>query len=361
VITEWDNKIQMLRTLYQSLGSKGLVIEQQLNQSWLFQGRSYINVATVMSIVDVCINDDAVYLIANNIETKRLLAEEWDAPAVHTIEYPWYEPDQKYKIIEQLTEGKYVTDTAVGPQIQPFRLKRSPSEQKNLMQLSKEASECMEAVCLSLARGMSEHKIAGLLAMHCMERGIEPIITLVAADERIRLYRHPLPTDHIVNHLVMVGLGARRNGLCTALTRFVAFGALSDRDREAKNAVLSINDWLYHSTSPGATLGQLFEQLKTQYRRAGFAEEWKLHHQGGLIGYLPREIRVMPESDIQVEAGQVFAWNPSITGYKAEDTWLIGDSAKQILTETPNLPYMTVSNLSNGYKQPDVLIRNIYR
>jgi len=56
-------------------------------------------------------------------------------------------------------------------------------------------------------------------------------------------------------------------------------------------------------------------------REQGFADEWKLHHQGGPAGYEPREFVATPITDNVISAGQVFAWNPSITGgVKSEDT-----------------------------------------
>jgi antitoxin VapB len=91
------------------------------------------------------------------------------------------------------------------------------------------------------------------------------------------------------------------------------------------------------------------------YREAGFPEEWQLHHQGGLAGYAPREIVATPTSDAEVLLGQAYAWNPSITGTKSEDTILIGKDGNEILTAIGGWPTITVKTDGRSLERPDIL------
>jgi hypothetical protein len=78
------------------------------------------------------------------------------------------------------------------------------------------------------------------------------------------------------------------------------------------------------------------------YARVGFADEWRLHHQGGPAGYEPREYLATPDSAEVVAEGQVYAWNPSIAGTKSEDTILVGQDGNEVLTAIQGWPMLPV-------------------
>ena len=74
--------------------------------------------------------------------------------------------------------------------------------------------------------------------------------------------------------------------------------------------------------------------------RAAFpnAEDIALHHQGGSTGYAGRDARVTDQTPGVVQPDQAFAWNPSITGTKVEDTVVAGDGGVEVLTADPQWP-----------------------
>lgn len=69
----------------------------------------------------------------------------------------------------------------------------------------------------------------------------------------------------------------------------------------------------------------------TAYAEAGFPDEWHLHHQGGPAGYEPREYVATPRSTDVVLVGQVYAWNPSITGTKVDGQEIARPAILEIL------------------------------
>ena len=150
-------------------------------------------------------------------------------------------------------------------------------------------------------------------------------MVLVAGDERIAGYRHPIPRGaSSVERRVMLVVCAELGGLYVSLTRIVHFEE-PGRDFERRQG--ACEEILYRmreeTTRPGHTLADAFEDCKSFYAEAGFPDEWRLHHQGGMAGYAAREVIASPETEQEIQAGQAFAWNPSITGAKAEETFVL--------------------------------------
>ena len=114
--------------------------------------------------------------------------------------------------------------------------------------------------------------------------------------------------------------------------------------------------------------GELFVQLRTPvkdifrqavaaYDAVGFADEWQLHHQGGPCGYQGRDYLGTPTADGVVLENQPFAWNPSITGTKSEDTILATSQGTQVITPATNWPMVSVEDEDGLWLRPDILVR----
>ena len=74
-----------------------------------------------------------------------------------------------------------------------------------------------------------------------------------------------------------------------------------------------------------------------------------------MAGYAPREITATPRSTQPILVGQAFAWNPSITGVKSEDTILVGEHTNEILTEMADWPTIEVQIRDQIIKRPAIL------
>jgi antitoxin VapB len=190
--------------------------------------------------------------------------------------------------------------------------------------------------------GQTEYQISGLLAQEADSRGAQAIVNLIATDERIFSFRHPLPTDKQLDRYAMLVLCGRRWGLVCSITRLVHFGPLPDELRRKSEAVAQVDAAFISATRPGRTLGEIFEVAQGAYAKTGYPDEWRLHHQGGPAGFEPREYVAVPGSTDLVVAEQTYAWNPSITGAKSEDTILVGEDGNEVLTTIPDWPMLSV-------------------
>ena len=180
-------------------------------------------------------------------------------------------------------------------------------------------------------------------------------VNLVGTDERIFTYRHPLPTAKKLDKYAMLIFCGRWKGLVCSISRLVHFSPLPEELREKTEAVAKIDANFIHHTRPGKKLGEIFKIAREMYAAVGYPDEWKKHHQGGPVGYEPREYFAIPDSTDVVSAGQVYAWNPSITGTKSEDTFLVGEKENEILTEIKGWPYISVEVNGRIYQRPAIL------
>jgi antitoxin VapB len=138
--------------------------------------------------------------------------------------------------------------------------------------------------------------------------------------------------------VVLVACCAERDGLVVALSRIVSAGAATPDLISRTRATATVFGRLLDATKAGATGAQLYATAAEAYTTAGFPGEELRHHQGGAIGYRARDWVAHPRSTEVVQARQAFAWNPSITGTKMEDTALVVDGRIELITPTPDWP-----------------------
>jgi antitoxin VapB len=233
----------------------------------------------------------------------------------------------------------------VGSEVAKLRSSLTGAEGERFKKLGQLCAEAMVSSLLAVRPGMSEHEIAAVLSQETLARGVQPVVNLVATDERVYRFRHPLPTSKELEKYAMLVLCGRKWGLVCSITRLVHFGPLLAELRDRILATAQVNAALIETTRPGRCLGEIFEREQEMYAQLGYPDEWQKHHQGGLAGYEPREFLAVPGSQELVAQGQAFAWNPSITGAKVEDTILVGAAGNEILTLTPSLPATTLNGV----------------
>jgi Xaa-Pro aminopeptidase len=360
---EFDRRQKQIESFLEARGLDALLLQRVSSFAWATCGAaSYVNTATTFGEATLIITPGGRYLITNNIEATRLEQEEklkdqgWEFRVG-----PWYEAQEA---IGELTGGlrigadvPYPGTTDISARLARLRSVLSAEEVERFRALSSVCAEAMEKAIRAVRPGQTEYQIAGLLAQEAESRGAQAIVNLIATDERIFSFRHPLPTDKELERYAMLVLCGRRWGLVCSITRLVHFGPLPDELRRKSEAVAEVDAAFITATRPGRTLGEIFEIAQGAYAKTGFADEWTLHHQGGPAGYEPREYVATPGSTDTVSVGQVYAWNPSITGAKSEDTFLVGEDANEVLTTIPDWPKLsaTVEGQAEPVPRPAIL------
>jgi antitoxin VapB len=150
----------------------------------------------------------------------------------------------------------------------------------------------------------------------------------------------------------MVVVCAQREGLVVALSRLVCAGAAPETLTARTRACAAVFGRLLAATRAGATGADVYAAAARAYAEVGFPGEERRHHQGGAIGYRAREWVAHPNGADVVTPPQAFAWNPSITGTKIEDTCLL-DGTVEAITASPGWPSIPLADVP--VQAPDVL------
>jgi Xaa-Pro aminopeptidase len=347
-LEESQHKFSAMRALLDKHRVDALLLRRVSSFAWATCGAaSYVNTATTDGAAALLITHARAVLATNNIEAPRL--EQEDELAAQGWEFrvsPWTNPQAG---LAQLTvglrlaaDGPFPEAKDISAEMSRLRANLLPQEGKRFKSLSRLCAEAMDAAARAVRPGMRETQLAALLGGEAQSRGVQPIVNLIAVDDRISVYRHPLPTERILDKYAMLVLSGRKWGLVCSISRLVHFGALPADRWDRIQATARVNAALIAHTRPGSSLDEVFTQAQHAYAEVGFPDEWQFHHQGGAAGYEPREYLGQPGSTDLVMVGQAYAWNPTIAGAKMEDTILVGERSNQILTSIPGWPVIAI-------------------
>lgn len=346
---ELATKLDILRQLLEKHHAEAVLLRRVSSFAWATCGAAaYVNTATTEGAASVVITRDHQFVVTNNIEAPRLAEEEglpeqgWEF-----VVSPWETPQ---KGLQMLLAGKnllcdvpFANATDISMQMTRLRARLTAEEGERMRTLGQQCAEVLTQTAHSMRPGQSEYELASLMGGEAQKLGIQPIVNLIATDERAMRYRHPLPTNKKLERYAMLVLSGRWHGLVCSVSRLVKFGKLPDEMAHRIRATAQVNAAFIAHSRPGATLSDLLAHGKAAYAATGFPDEWHHHHQGGVIGYEPREYLATSGAVDVLAAGQALAWNPTIAGAKMEDSILVGEEGPQILTTTDLWPVEQVS------------------
>jgi len=363
---ETAEKLVRVRNYLKQHKLDGVVFNTRANFAWLSGGGdNHVVSQTDSGFGALVVTPKQALLVANRIELDRIANEEPMSEFTPKV-FPWIQPMSE--ALPKLVPGKAIVSDDPGGTGLPglpgdfnddVRASLSEHEIRRYKALGRDCALVIETVCRQMAVGDSEHQVEGDLARHLLARGVQPFVLLVAFDERILKYRHATPSaKHLRKHAMVVVCG-RRGGLIASMTRFIHFGPLAAELAAKHEATCRVEAALWEGTVAGESWGKAFDAGLAQYKKEGYAKEWELHHQGGPTGYSGRDFTVTPGEKRLVQNRQAVAWNPSITGAKSEDTYVLVDGKREIVSQcSEHWPSVTVATPSGAkLVRPGILVR----
>jgi len=356
-VSELAEKRRRLHRLMDAEGLDALVLRRPGNAAW-YSGGGRTNILAVQEagVAAIVVRRDGDEVVTAVNEAPRLEAEELGGLGARFTVLPWNaDATSALPTGDDVgVDGTLPGRRDVSGLVEAARRSLTDPELDRYRSLGQDAAEALTNACQTAEPAWSEYDLAALAAAGLVQRGVDPVVLLVAGEQRLPEHRHPLPTGERLGALAMVVVCARRQGLIASLTRFVAFGGLAPDCADAYERLLHVDAAFNRATTPAARVGDVFAAGLAAYEDQGFGrDQATLHHQGGPTAYEPRDYVADETSDALVEDGQAFAWNPSVPSLKSEDTVVARADGPEIVTVDPRWPTSEIEGLA----RPGVLER----
>jgi Xaa-Pro aminopeptidase len=309
-------------------------------------------VAAECAAAEVLVTRDEAVVLTDAGHAERLRAEQVpDGFTFHIA--PWAETELHATYVLGAARGAAVLsdrprngEQALPASLRLARMVLAPSEQERYRLLGRDAAAALSETLRAARPDWSEYRLAAAAAEALWRRGIQPARIEAAGERRLATPGLAAPTHAALGQRALLAVGARRHGLHACLARGVAFGALSDDERNAQADLLQLEATGLDALRPGQSLAAAYHALDAAYRHANRPEALAAHDQGGITGYAVREILASPSTATGLETGMAFAFNPGFagaaTGGAIEDTFLLGANGLENLTLDPGWPATTI-------------------
>ena len=203
-------------------------------------------------------------------------------------------------------------------------------------------SKAFESTLSRLRPGVSEREIAAELEYQMRRNGAEraSFETIVALGPRTAL-PHAEPTEERFrgDQLLLIDMGATREGYCSDMTRTLFAGTPSPNVRSMYKAVLEAQLAAIDAVREGTTAGNVDRAARRVLAREGLGKAF-VHSTGHGLGLEIHEPPRLGKKDAtKLRAGMVITIEPGayvekVGGVRIEDTVLVTENGCEVLTPT---------------------------
>ena len=180
-----------------------------------------------------------------------------------------------------------------------------------MRKIGSECAQILEDCVREIHPGETELEAAGRVTGRLVAKGYQVPVCLVASDERMYKYRHPLPTEKKIEKYAMIAICGQKYGLTISISRIISFGPVPEEIQKKYEALLKIDAAYIAHTLPGVLSKDVLEKGYEAYKEQGYEQDFHLHHQGGALGYLTRDYCcLLYTSDKMVNSLNVKTFDP---------------------------------------------------
>ncbi|MFT4415163.1 M24 family metallopeptidase [Fredinandcohnia humi] len=224
-----------------------------------------------------------------------------------------------------------------------LRMIKEDKEVSILREAAKLADYGVEIGVSALAEGKSELDVLATIEFELKKKGIRQMSfdTMVLTGLKTAAPHGKPGLDKISKgDLVLFDLGVVLDGYCSDITRTVAFGKVSEKQKEVYNTVLKAQLAAVNACKPGRRVGDIDRTARTIISEAGYGEYFT-HRIGHGLGIDVHEFPSMNENnDMLLQKGMSFTiepgiYVPEIGGVRIEDDMIITSDGAETLTSFP--------------------------
>jgi antitoxin VapB len=341
-----------------------LVIGRQDNFAWLtVGGDSRVITTSEMGFGYLVITRDKKWLVSHSMDGQRFIDEQVPGQGYELVTSFWHQASPEQKVLT-LTRGMAVgADFPLegaqqyGKEIVDLHYPLSDLDLERCRWIGQTANRVLTKVARELEPGMTEQEVAAQLLYEYALTGMTIDVLIVGFDDRVRRYRHPLPTGNRLQRYALLHPAARRWGLHANITRLVHFGQPPSDIRRAIDGTATIGGHIAKMLAPGLPFADILAEQIRLYRVLGYSGEWMYHFQGGITGYTLADAVRCRDPEARVVERQAYDFFITVTGAKFEEFTLLTESGPELASAGPGWPMRTIPMSNGDIDVPDVLIR----
>jgi Xaa-Pro aminopeptidase len=226
--------------------------------------------------------------------------------------------------------------------VEAHRMLKSESEIELIERSVSTNSEAFEQAARRVREGMREEDLAAEIEYRMRRLGAQKpsFETIVAAGERSSLpHAHPTGAALKANQLVLVDMGAFRDGYASDMTRMLFLGAPAARVKRLYAAVLEAQLSAIDAVRPGVTSAHVDRQARNVLKAYKLDHAF-IHSTGHGLGLEIHEMpRIGRKDKTLLQAGMAITIEPGVYlegfgGIRIEDTLVVTQTGCRVLTPT---------------------------
>jgi Xaa-Pro aminopeptidase len=226
--------------------------------------------------------------------------------------------------------------------VETLRMVKSPQEIDLIRRAVLLNSEALAQTIPLIRPGVSEIDLAAEIEYRMRKLGAEKpaFETIVASGPRSALpHASPMSKTLTVNELLLIDMGAVRDGYCSDMTRMAFLGRPSPKARRLYRAVLEAQLAAIAAVRAGITAGAIDRVARRVLKGHGLAEAF-VHSTGHGLGLeIHERPRLGKQDRTRLQAGMAITIEPGVYlqefgGVRIEDTVVVTRNGCEILTPT---------------------------
>jgi Xaa-Pro dipeptidase len=253
---------------------------------------------------------------------------------------------------EHMNVERYEAITSLFPQasfvsaedkVRTLRLVKDEAELKVLREACALADYAIEIGVQEIKEGKTELDILAAIEYALKKKGVNEMsfsTMVLTGANAASPHGTPGLTKVKKGDLVLFDLGVVVDGYCSDITRTVAYGEISDKQREIYETVLKAQLAALDASKPGKTCAEVDLTARNIIREAGYGDYFP-HRLGHGLGISVHEFPSLTETNnLLLQEGMVYTiepgiYVPNVAGVRIEDDVYVTQDGIEILTKFP--------------------------